>query len=104
MSDRDLDKVQIRENVPPRSFDSTRLLLPVAAEYLWIERKTENKSAYLLAKSINRESFVRPPKEKDDGKALRGLLVPVCSLTLSERLRVLTLHKVLRRRFGFPKS
>ena len=96
-------KDQIRSDSPTASKEALKLALIIAANEGFEVRSGDIKSAYLQGDLIDREVFVRPPKEANvDGKL--WLLVQgaygivdggrLFYLKLSEKLRELGMHRI----------
>lgn len=84
------DTRHIRKDSPTCSKESVRLALSVAATFGWECHSLDVKSAYLQGNPIEREVYVRPPPEFDDGYIwrLRKTVYGLCDAARHWYLRV----------------
>lgn len=101
---RDLKKYSTSGDAPCLNLDGMRLLLSIAAEMTWIVNRMDVKSAFLQAKGLEREFYIRLLGEEKDMTVLWQLLVRAYGLTDSGRLGYLKSYEALMKKFGLYRS
>ena len=64
-------KKLIQRDSPTASKGAMRILLTIAASKQWVIKTTDIKSAFLQGKELNRNVYLKPPKESE---ALDGII------------------------------
>ena len=65
------EKNLIQRDSPTASKGAMRILLTIAASKQWVIKTTDIKSAFLQGKELNRNVYLKPPKESE---ALYGII------------------------------
>ena len=81
---------ELRRDSPTCSRESVRILLSVAASKQWLCHVVDVKAAYLQGNAIEREVFLKPPPEYDDGMIwrLKKTVYGLCDAARAWYLRV----------------
>ena len=80
------DSADLRTDSPTCMKESLRLLLSIASSKSWRINSIDIKVAFLQGKEINREVYLKPPKEADSNNKLWKLKKAVYGLTDASRV------------------